>query len=399
LNPHKIFKGAVASWNKTFFIAFLLVTSHIVIIAGFRSRIWEPFTSGAFELVSAVFAVAVCYRAGRRQDFARLFWFLLGATFTLWSVGQALYLFNQFYLLSLNLTPNILLFLFFTSAVPFCMAILHRTQHESVGPEWLRWFDGAQIVGIVLAACLLNFDLVTGKAGFQQLEARLLTMHARNVILAVALVARALASKGKARQLYAPVSFAFSFFTLSTWLGNRALELGGMKTGDWCDLSWSVPFAIFAIAARQWPESRSVVAETQLISHRSSTLASRLGEYFVPFILSVFLVVLALKGMAMQRDIAATLIVVSLLCVFARTSAAQCYRDGLLIQLRTLLENTKRLTGYLPICAACKMIRDEDFGGWRQLESYIREYTEAEFTHGICPDCAHRLYPEHVKST
>jgi hypothetical protein len=47
----------------------------------------------------------------------------------------------------------------------------------------------------------------------------------------------------------------------------------------------------------------------------------------------------------------------------------------------------------LPICASCKKIRD-DKGYWKQIESYIRDHSEAEFSHGICPECAEKFYPE-----
>jgi hypothetical protein len=58
----------------------------------------------------------------------------------------------------------------------------------------------------------------------------------------------------------------------------------------------------------------------------------------------------------------------------------------------TLLE-IKRLNGLLPICASCKKIRD-DKGYWNQIEAYIRDHSDAEFSHGICPDCAKKLYPD-----
>ena len=51
------------------------------------------------------------------------------------------------------------------------------------------------------------------------------------------------------------------------------------------------------------------------------------------------------------------------------------------------------LSGLLPIGASCKKIRD-DKGYWNQIEMYIQGHSEAEFSHGICPDCARRLYPE-----
>ena len=56
----------------------------------------------------------------------------------------------------------------------------------------------------------------------------------------------------------------------------------------------------------------------------------------------------------------------------------------------------KLLSGFLPICSSCKKIRD-DRGNWHQLESYIRDHSEAEFSHGICPDCTAKLYPGLLK--
>lgn len=56
-------------------------------------------------------------------------------------------------------------------------------------------------------------------------------------------------------------------------------------------------------------------------------------------------------------------------------------------------QEIRALRGFIPICASCKKIRD-DHGFWTQLEVYIRDHSEAEFSHGICPECAERLYPE-----
>ena len=62
-------------------------------------------------------------------------------------------------------------------------------------------------------------------------------------------------------------------------------------------------------------------------------------------------------------------------------------------ELQAALDAIKTLQGIIPICASCKKIRD-DKGAWNQLEAYISAHTDAAFTHGICPDCARRLYPE-----
>jgi DNA-binding NarL/FixJ family response regulator len=66
-------------------------------------------------------------------------------------------------------------------------------------------------------------------------------------------------------------------------------------------------------------------------------------------------------------------------------------RQKLLAQLEHSTKEIKTLRGFLPICASCKKIRD-DKGYWTQIETYISERSEAEFSHGLCPDCVHRLY-------
>lgn len=58
-----------------------------------------------------------------------------------------------------------------------------------------------------------------------------------------------------------------------------------------------------------------------------------------------------------------------------------------------VLQKMKYLEGMPPVCASCKKIRD-DSGAWRQIEEYVRERSDADFSHGICPECAGKLYPE-----
>jgi PAS domain S-box-containing protein len=71
-------------------------------------------------------------------------------------------------------------------------------------------------------------------------------------------------------------------------------------------------------------------------------------------------------------------------------------REKLIKKLQDALDKIKVLKGIIPICASCKKIRD-DRGYWSQIESYIKEHSEADFSHGICPDCAKKLYPEFCK--
>ena len=65
-------------------------------------------------------------------------------------------------------------------------------------------------------------------------------------------------------------------------------------------------------------------------------------------------------------------------------------------ELKEALDTINTLHGIIPICANCKKIRD-DKGAWSQIETYVSERSEAQFSHGICPECARELYPEFAK--
>jgi hypothetical protein len=71
-------------------------------------------------------------------------------------------------------------------------------------------------------------------------------------------------------------------------------------------------------------------------------------------------------------------------------------RDLLIVELQSALRNVKLLSGLLPICSWCKKVRD-DQGYWSAIEQYLRTHSEAEFTHGICPDCKEKYFAGRTK--
>ena len=91
------------------------------------------------------------------------------------------------------------------------------------------------------------------------------------------------------------------------------------------------------------------------------------------------------------HDASVDLLQVALVDVTERRRA-EAEQRRLVSELEASLADVKRLSGLLPICASCKRIRD-DGGYWQQVESYISGHSEAEFSHGLCPECANRLYP------
>ena len=72
-------------------------------------------------------------------------------------------------------------------------------------------------------------------------------------------------------------------------------------------------------------------------------------------------------------------------------------REKLILELQDALAKVKTLSGLLPICASCKKIRD-DTGYWNQIESYLSSHSEVLFSHGICPECTKKLYPEYYEN-
>ncbi len=72
---------------------------------------------------------------------------------------------------------------------------------------------------------------------------------------------------------------------------------------------------------------------------------------------------------------------------------AEKERETLIQRLHRALSQVKTLQGLLPICASCNKIKD-DKGSWERIEIYIRNHTDAKFSHSICPECARKLYPE-----
>lgn len=82
--------------------------------------------------------------------------------------------------------------------------------------------------------------------------------------------------------------------------------------------------------------------------------------------------------------------------VGCRVLALQAALAKRVSELQTALAQVKTLRGLLPICAGCKKIRD-DRGYWRQIESYLSAHADVDFSHGLCPECMKKLYPEFVR--
>ena len=90
----------------------------------------------------------------------------------------------------------------------------------------------------------------------------------------------------------------------------------------------------------------------------------------------------------------------NLIRIFARDITERKQAENALRQeidkIQDILGKVKTLDGLLPICSHCKKIRDDN-GCWNQIEAYLKDHSEANFSHGLCPECAKKLYPDFYK--
>jgi hypothetical protein len=89
-------------------------------------------------------------------------------------------------------------------------------------------------------------------------------------------------------------------------------------------------------------------------------------------------------------------VAIGLLSMLARKT--QVERERTIGALEAALAQVKTLSGLLPICSSCKKIRDEN-GHWQEVENYVGNHSEVDFSHGICPECAAKLYPDFLAGT
>lgn len=141
------------------------------------------------------------------------------------------------------------------------------------------------------------------------------------------------------------------------------------------------------ITPPRWHEMEADIVARQIVARGYSEVYEkeyirRDGTVF-PIVLRVWLIIDRLghhQGMwGIVRDI-------------SERKLAEAERERLIVELQAAIDKAKVLSGLIPICASCKKIRDDN-GYWHQLELYISHHSDADFSHGICPDCMRKLYP------
>lgn len=123
------------------------------------------------------------------------------------------------------------------------------------------------------------------------------------------------------------------------------------------------------------------------VANRSGGYTLALAEFLEPLTSTCATLIWAVRSRQKKQQFLETL----RLELTARQQA-EAEQARLITELQTALAQVKRLSGLLPICSSCKKIRN-DQGYWEQVEVYIRDHSDVDFSHGICPDCYKKLYP------
>jgi hypothetical protein len=178
------------------------------------------------------------------------------------------------------------------------------------------------------------------------------------------------------------------------------LDAGGRE----CTVDPALPMPIRGLRAMAYRENRAVYdnefADSSWMQFMPGGHVVLENVMFAPLIIdkkAVGLIGLANKpGGFTDRDAVLASTFGELASVALRERRAEEDRARITEELTKALARVKTLRGLLPICAHCKKIRD-DKGYWQQVEVYIRDHSEAEFSHGICPECTRKLYPDLIR--
>jgi PAS domain S-box-containing protein len=152
-------------------------------------------------------------------------------------------------------------------------------------------------------------------------------------------------------------------------------ETSGQHLYDLGNRQWNIP-KLRELLERILPEKESV--EDFEVEHSFQTIGTK--------------IMLLNARQIYLKKYASRLILLAIIDATDRIEAER-EKERLIADLQKAFDEIKTLRGIIPICASCKKIRD-DKGFWNQVEVYVSDHTEADFSHGLCPACAKKLYPD-----
>src|SRR5574341_326682 len=237
--------------------ALALLLAHGLTLAVLDAHGAGPLLSDLAQLATVVLAIYACFAGARRQrGFARQFFTLVGAGFTLWALGQVTLIYYVHLRHQPNPSPSISDVFFFAYFIPLAAALVLHQGPPQRGVNWILTLDFAQ-VGILVVAVYLNFLLYQPSLANSRVEVlRSVTdvYSIFDVLLAGGFLLRHFLSvPGPIRRLYGRLTAVLCVYAVGSALwGYATATLKVSQSGTWFDLGYSLPFLLAAVSFASW---------------------------------------------------------------------------------------------------------------------------------------------------
>lgn len=311
--------------------ALLVLCAHVLLLWKLGTQ--DPFWSNLAQLVMALLATATCsLAAAKRQGAERRFCWLAAGSFLLWSIAQTGWLYHEsrYHTAVPTVSPINVLFFFFLA--PLGLAIFLPSDRDDAEGPWAFRLDFIQL-GVVLLTTYLYFFYVPTFWQGREPELNQAIRQAsewRNVFLTAGLLFRAIITPaGPLRRLFAKFSIVFALYAVGESLLFHLTPASIVNTGQWFDLTWSLPFALAIYFVAGEPVEEPSPAEQP----RSPKVS--IAFQLMPALIPLLVLFTAARIVRDQVQIAAGAVLLSFACYSLRLYLTQQHADKYLEALHT----------------------------------------------------------------
>jgi len=412
----RVMRGYLQIWltdsqyiRMLFSVLFLAVFTIVALTAQPGPVLTVSVTLGKFLMISVASLLAF-RKAWKGSGVNRQFWSFVTAGYALWSLSLAILTYYHDFLrrdVPDNSIADIALFL---HLVPLIAAVATRPHlrpssqgiyRASVNFLVLLFFWVFVYAFFLFPYQYLFWDTVIYNSRFSRLY------FVENLATVLSLGGQIWFARPPWRAIYFHLWAASFLYGVSSLIANAAIDAGKYHVGSLYDVPLLAAMCWFLLVPLQGeknaaPESGPLPPEKE--SKFIIPVLARLAILAIPVVGVCELFRPEIPGMQRFRLLVVLGSMLFLaLCVLIKEfltlrelSSLLSVRGQLVDELKAALSKVKLLSGLLPICASCKKIRDGQ-GHWQHLETYLHEHSEAEFSHGICPDCGRELYGERFR--
>ncbi|MGH9492998.1 MAG: PAS domain-containing sensor histidine kinase, partial [Terriglobales bacterium] len=321
-------------------VAVALLTAHVLSLGVLDARPGGgPALSDVLQLATVLLAAYSCFVCARRHPgFARHFFTLVGAGFTLWALGQGTLIYYAHLLRQSNPSPSPSDVFFFAYFIPLAAALVLHQEQQKRGVNWILTLDFAQ-VGILIVAVYLNFlfflpSLVNSRLQVLRSVADVYSVF--DVLLAGGFLLRTVLSPpGAIRALYGRLTVVLWLYALGSALWGYGTTVWKTPTaGTWFDLGYSLPFLLAAVSVATWKPAADEPPPSAQLRRRDALVQA------LPMLGPIAVLLLAMHQISTNFLTAVTIIVASFVCYTARLWLTQAALRSSEAQFRALAESS-----------------------------------------------------------